>query len=200
MSPVSQNPLHRRGIRTKKPTQPTGGRLPTSCPLTPTINPCQLMKKLILPLLLTVTSFAGCAKDTRPKDFPPLFPCAITITQDGKPLEGATVNLVPMEGTDSKYQASATTGADGKAVIKTYGYDGTPAGKFKVCVWKTLTESGGKTTDGYGEEIDAPGIEYRTVEEIYSDAKTTPHEIEVVGKDTAPVSFDVGKSVKIKKN
>jgi len=155
---------------------------------------------MTLAFMFAVLSLCGCGSNSsKPSDLPPLFPCAITITQDGKPLEGATVNLVPMEGTDSKYQASATTDADGKAVIKTYGYDGSPAGKFRVCVWKTLTESGGKTIDGYGEEVEAPGIEYRLVDVKYFDAKTTPHEIEIIGKDTLPATFDVGKAIKEKK-
>ena len=154
------------------------------------------MKKIVISFMLAAVLITGCAKDNRPSDLPPLYPCAITITQEGEPLNGATVSLFAVEGTSSKYQPSGITDANGKATLMTYGFEGAPAGKYKVCVRKTIIEDGGKTLDGYGEEIDAPGIEYRAVEQEYSDVATTPHEIEISNKRTPPHTFDVGKAVK----
>ena len=161
------------------------------------------MNKLIIVLIILtgIVVLTGCAKnDSRPKDLPPLFACYLTITQGGSPLAGATVNLISIDGTNAKYQASSITDANGKAVVTTYGFNGVPAGKYKVCVRKTVVEGVTKVTDSYGDLVDSPGTEYRTVDPLYSDEKTTPHEIEIV-EQKAPqsASFDVGKPVKIKK-
>ena len=159
------------------------------------------MNKIIIASLLTIPFIIGCGGDSsRPTDLPPLFPCVVTITQDGQPLDGATVSFASADtSAGAKYQATAITDDTGKAVATTYGFDGVPAGKYKVCVWKTLTEPGKQIRDGYGDLVDAPGTEYRTVDPKYSFADSTPHEIEIVGKGTPPASFDVGKPVKIKK-
>lgn len=158
------------------------------------------MKHSIISLTLIIISFTGCGRnDSRPKDLPPLVPCAVTITQDGQPLSGATVSFVPVDAAAAKYQASAITDDTGKAVATTYGFNGVPVGKYKVCVWKTLTEGVTQVMDGYGDMVDSPGIEYRTVELLYSDSQTTPLEIEITSKKTPLMSFDVGKPVKIRK-
>ena len=158
------------------------------------------MNKIIIASLLTIPFIIGCGGDSsRPKDLPPLFPCVVTITQDGQPLGGATVSFDPVDTGNAKYQASSITDDTGKAVATTYGFEGVPAGKYKVCVRKTLVEPGKQIRDGYGDLVDAPGTEYRTVDPKYSYADSTPHEIEIVGKGTPPASFDVGKPVKIKK-
>lgn len=150
--------------------------------------------------MLASLLFAGCSGDSsRPKDLPPLFPAEITITQQGTPLAGATVALVAFGGTSSVYYPAGITDESGKAVISTYGFNGAPAGTYKVTVRKTIVDDVKKVIDAYGDMVDGIGIEYRTVERQYSDAETTPHEIEIVGKSTPPALFDVGKPVKIKK-
>ena len=157
---------------------------------------------IALIILTGIAIFTGCGKDdTRPKDLPPLFPCEITIIQDGNPLSGATARFVPMNAANAKYQAAAITDDTGKAVASTYGFDGVPAGKYKICVVKTVVEGVTKVTDSYGDLVDSPGTEYRTVDPQYSNEKTTPHEIEIAGgKQKTQASFDVGKPVKIKKS
>ena len=158
------------------------------------------MKKFIIPSILILISFTGCGGDTsRPKDLPPLYPCAVTITQDGKPLDGAVVNLVAFDKENAKYQASSVTDAAGKAIMSTYGFNGVPAGKYKVCIWKTITEGVKQYTNKDGELVNTEGTDYKTVESKYADAKTTPHEIEITGKGKkVEQTFDVGKPVKIK--
>jgi len=157
------------------------------------------MKKIIISFILVAALMTGCAKDNRPSDLPPLYPCAITITQDGSPLVGATVHLVPVAAENAKYQASTVTDEKGKAVLTTYGFDGVPAGRYKVCVWKTVVEGVTQITNSDGELVNTLGTEYRTVEREYSDATTTPHEIEITNKKMPPHSFDVGQAVKIQK-
>ncbi|MDR0327861.1 MAG: carboxypeptidase-like regulatory domain-containing protein [Planctomycetaceae bacterium] len=127
--------------------------------------------------LLAVISIAGCSnRVSRPNDLPELHPCTFTITQDGDPLDGAYVSLIPMEETNAKYQTSSVTNHEGKAAFATYGFNGVPAGKYKVCVRKVVGEEDG---------------EYQAVEPLYSDAEYTPHEIEITGKKMSAVSFDV---------
>lgn len=136
---------------------------------------------MIIMLLLTGLAAMGCSDRQRPGDLPKLYPCELTITQEGTPLSGANVTLFPAEETNAKYQASSITNSEGKATLKTYGFDGIPAGKYKVCVRKVI-----------GEE----NAEYQTVERQYSDSDKTPHEIEIIGGKTFQTSLDVGKAVK----
>jgi hypothetical protein len=52
-------------------------------------------------------------------------------------------------------------------------------------------EAGGKDLVSYKT--------YKTVEPQFSDAKTTPHELEITGKGKkTEVTFDVGKAVKVR--
>ena len=94
--------------------------------------------------------------------------------------------LIPMEGTQAKYQASANTDSSGKATLVTYGFDGVPAGKYKVCVRRVVSDEN-------------TGAEFQTVEREYSDPERTPHEIEITNKKMPPASFDVGKAIKERK-
>ncbi|MDR1491543.1 MAG: carboxypeptidase-like regulatory domain-containing protein [Planctomycetaceae bacterium] len=149
--------------------------------------------------ILTASLIAGCQDQSRPADLPTLFPCAILITQDGKPLDGAVVELVPVDAANAKYRASSATDADGKAVLTTYGFDGVPAGRYKVCVWKTVVEGVKQFTNADGETVNTNGVDYQTVEPQYSSAETTPHEINIADKKTPLISFDVGKPIKVKK-
>jgi len=150
--------------------------------------------------MLAVVSVTGCGKDSRPSDLPRLFPCAITITQEGNPLNGATVSLEPIDEANAKYRASSVTDDSGKAVVTTYGFDGVPAGRYKVCVWKTVIDDITQYRNSDGEMVNSNGTDYRTVERQYSDVATTPHEIEVTtGRGTTQATFDVGKPVKERK-
>ena len=85
----------------------------------------------------------GCAGEKTPPDMPKLQSTIITITQEGKPLEGANVQLVKKDDLNYKWLCGGTTTADGKCVVKTLGkYNGVPEGDFTVLVYKTVvTES-----------------------------------------------------------
>ena len=157
------------------------------------------MKKIIITLIVATLSVTGCSNDSRPNDLPPLFPCKITITQEGTPLGGATVTLEPQGMENTKYRSSSVTDDTGKAVLCTYGFPGVPAGKYKVCVVKYVIEDIKQFTNRDGELVNDDGIEYRTVKALYSDTKTTPHEIEITNKNTPLMSFDVGKPIREKK-
>ncbi len=158
------------------------------------------MKKTIafFAAILAVLTFGGCKKDNRPEDMPPLFSCVITVLQEGVPLDEAAVSFVPIDGgVDAKYRAVGIANDEGKATMKTYGFEGAPAGKYKVTVRKLVVEDGPTITNSDGEEVTMRGAEYQAVERKYMDAKTTPHEIEITAdKKTHEATFDVGKQIK----
>ncbi|MDR1925544.1 MAG: hypothetical protein LBQ66_14320 [Planctomycetaceae bacterium] len=142
----------------------------------------------------------GCSSSSRPADLPKLYPCKITITQDNSPLEGADVSLVPLEQSDGKWRSSAVTNESGIATMMTYGFKGSPAGKFKVVVTKNTNEDPEYSTDETGKkEIIGYASVYSTIEEQYTNPETTPHSIEIseTNKNTS-ANFDVGKATKYK--
>jgi len=167
------------------------------------------MQKFIVILLLSfsVTLF-GCSN--RPSGMPALYPCKITVTQDGTPLADASVVLVNISDTE-KGQAWAPMGktdSSGVAVMMTNAqYNGAAAGKYRIIVDKTETEP---SKLGPPPATDSPEYEawseksanedltqFSLVETVYSSSET-PHEIDV-GKGTNEKTVDVGKVVRIKR-
>lgn len=150
------------------------------------------MKKIcafIACALLAVSSL-GCKDNSRPADLPEdMTPCKITITQEGQPVEGVTVDLE--YSTDVKYTTSGTTDASGVAVMMTYGYAGAQQGVAKVRVDKLVTE--GASEGDYGE-AGTMGEDFYVVEEQYRSFDTTPLEI-TVGKKNVEETFEVGPAV-----
>jgi 5-hydroxyisourate hydrolase-like protein (transthyretin family) len=141
----------------------------------------------------------GCKDKPQPEDLPKLYPCIVTITQDGKPLEDAAVELIAEDQSNAKYQPVTKTDTEGKAVMSTYGYKGAPAGKYKVVISKKIDDDFVYGTSSTGDKEVQKYNTYRTVEPKYSDSKTTPHEIEVTGKEkTVEATFDVGKAIKVR--
>ncbi|MDR3232791.1 MAG: carboxypeptidase-like regulatory domain-containing protein [Planctomycetaceae bacterium] len=137
-------------------------------------------------LIISVTIITGCRNTSKPVDLPKLYPCTITITQEGVPLAGAMIELLPADGSSVKYRAVTVTGKDGKAAMATYRHSGVPVGKYKVIVDKDV------------EEGDVKPVIYRLVEKKFSSAETTPYEIEITGKGRVEKTFDVGKAVKVR--
>lgn len=69
---------------------------------------------------------AGC--DTTP----PLVPASGTINLDGKPLDGAVVRFVPVDG-EGAWIAEGTTDSQGRVQLRYGGTkDGAPVGHYKV--------------------------------------------------------------------
>ena len=137
-------------------------------------------------LLLLFFSFcsSGCGqKALKPEGLPDLFPCNITVTQDGSPKMGIAVMLYP-ENASITWPITGGTDAGGVAVMVTYGqFKGVPLGKYKVVLSKFAP----------GPTDDHPGFE--DVEEKFRSEKTTPLELEITsGK--VDYSIDAGKSVK----
>jgi hypothetical protein len=163
------------------------------------------MTAVILPILF----LTGCQqKISAPADLPRLSPCVITVTQDGTPLEDATVTLVSIGGS-KKWGPGAKTNASGVAEIYTNGfYKGAPAGKYKVIVGKTEVEPSkappapGPEDPGYDDWLKKYGNEvrpvYSLVEKKFTVADTTPLEVEIQEGKTLSTAADIGKKVREK--
>jgi hypothetical protein len=163
--------------------------------------------RLFIITLLGVCLFSGCTKTPRPVGFPTLYPCEITITQEGQPLENALVRLMPESGS-FEWIISSKTNASGVALFSTHAkYPGAPAGTFKVCVSK-IEEEPTKlppfNKDAPFEErmaweekyMNEKRQKYKFVKSEYNDVRKTPHSITVTkGKNRE--TFDVGEAVKI---
>jgi hypothetical protein len=154
--------------------------------------------------LLLLTGCGG-SSSPNPAGFPATVSCVLTITQEGSPLSGAMVTLTPSDGAKD-WLFSGTTDESGKAKIFTYGRaEGAPKGKYKVVITKGETDPS-KFTPPADENDTAAWTRYEQnamneklnsytlVERIYTDAATTPLELEITGKTAQ--TFDAGKKVR----
>ncbi|MGL4941833.1 MAG: hypothetical protein ACRC46_01420 [Thermoguttaceae bacterium] len=106
--------------------------------------------------------------------------------------------LISVDGTVN-YTSSGTTDDAGKATMRTYGYEGTPVGKYKVIVSKKEESGGRQITDTAGGTMTVGAVMYSFVDLLYADEATSTLEMEVTKTKTQnAVKFDVGAPVKIK--
>lgn len=84
--------------------------------------------------------FAGCNNDdpTRPAGMPSLKPCTVIVTEGGTPLHTTSVTLFSEDGTPSKWGSGGITDAAGKATLISRGFEGAPAGKYKVTLSRNV--------------------------------------------------------------
>ena len=161
----------------------------------------------LLLLYFCLIVLSGCKKENRPEGMPPLHSCRITVTQDGKPLEGANVGLYAQ---DAKWRSSGTTDVNGVADLVTQGqFKGAPEGSYKVTVSKeeivslATPEQLAAIEKAKAENpkwYDAPNIKQETwqlVEKQYTDKESTTLEL-IVSKGRNSETFDVGKAVRVK--
>ena len=162
--------------------------------------------RVFFALTLALCVLTGCQGKKRPDGLPELFPCVITIIQEGQPLDGALVQLIPESG-GTGWTVSGKTGTNGKANISTHAdFAGAPAGTYKVLVSKTemspsqFTEPAqdapqDEKTAYYNNISSEKRIKYTLVKPEFDDAKKTPLSITVAkGKNEA--TFDVGEAIK----
>jgi len=158
----------------------------------------------MLPLVAVVaTLFSGCAQEQKPDGLPDLYPCTLTLTQDGQPLAGATVQVLSADA-DGKWSAGGTTDEQGKVILVTYGkYQGVQAGKHKVVVSKQESDvpegemEAGIVVPGSGGGGTLP-TSYTLVEKEYTSQETTPLELEIVPDQDNDQTFECGKAIREK--
>ena len=167
-------------------------------------------RTVFLPLLLISILLAGCSGG--PAGMPPLFPCSITVTQEGVPLEGAVVRMVNLsdEAIGMAWTPIATTDANGVARMMTNAqYDGVAAGKYRIVVEKFESEP---SRLGPPPPVDSPEYEawshrsaaetraqYALVNSRYS-SSNSPHEVEITrgGRGANDHTIDVGVPVRVR--
>jgi hypothetical protein len=137
----------------------------------------------IVLFIFTGCNFGPAAPDGFPKK---LYPCELTILQNGTPLQGARVALLHQDENQKNWATSGISDTKGTVQLYTYGkWKGAPEGKFKVTVIKHLVE---------GPENKE--ITYTLIDEKFAEPETTPFELEIKGKTTQ--TFDVGAAIKKK--
>jgi hypothetical protein len=169
------------------------------------------MKKIVLffPMIIFLFLFSGCGTSNLPKDLPRLYPCEITVIQDGKPLEDAIVTLEFMDSSRPEngqlWFPMGATDSNGKAIVRSNAqYDGAPIGIYKILISKTKqgpSKYGSPPPQGtpqydQWEELVANELRpwFGLVEEKFNHAEQTPYEIEIQ-KSKNKLTVDVGKSV-----
>jgi len=144
----------------------------------------------------------GCGEKL-PADLPKLYPTRLVIIQDDKPLEGASVHLLPKD-TNSRWAAAGKTDSSGRVEFFTEGrYRGVPEGDYQVTVSKTFTEPS-QFDKARPDDIDYATWErmaaqekrdsYHLVDPVYDSRKTSPLELTVGPKQPKDRQIDVGKA------
>lgn len=137
---------------------------------------------------------------------PKLYPTTITVTQNGQPLENASVSLIPEDET-GKWAAGGDTDSSGRASLKTQGmYKGVAEGKYKVCVTKYEEDPSRLIAPDpndkaarvqYARDLQKEKRNtYHLIDPRYGNYETTDIVAEVVRGGNS-LSCDVGKSVRI---
>ena len=148
--------------------------------------------------LVGLISTAGCSGSSQPDGMPELQPLSMTVTQEGVPLEGATVQLIATDSSNSRWASGGVTNSEGQVSLKTLGqYEGVVPGTYKVTFYKMSVE-GDSSSAGEDDPSSSASTEaFLLVDPKYQAAATTPVEVEVAkGVDSLP-AIDVGAAVKV---
>ncbi|MDR2705442.1 MAG: hypothetical protein LBC02_06660 [Planctomycetaceae bacterium] len=163
-----------------------------------------LYKSILFGSVFSLTFvLSGCGDSSRPKDFPVLQPCTLTITQNGQGLADAFVMLYSVDPTNAKWVIAGNTDTNGKVVPKTHGkFLGVPVGEYKIVVTKTEQVKDETAQQIFDAETNTSSQKvdiYYLIDKIYTDVSTTPLTINIRnGKNDQ--TFDVGKPVRQKSN
>ena len=105
---------------------------------------------------------------------------------------------VDCDPSSTRWSAGGVSNASGEVKIQTLGmYDGAAVGKYKVTVYKMVTEGSSQDT------IDSPSSSsvvdsYMVVDLKYQSPETTPLEVEVTSSQLTMEPIDVGTPIKLK--
>ena len=150
---------------------------------------------LALLCALTLTLSTGCGQKM-PDGFPAVYPCTVTVTDAGKPVDNVTVTLAPLDGAVSgSFTTSGTTDGSGVATLSTvwgtFAKAGAPLGSSKVVLIKQFDLVNTKTPEelsmlnatdlqNYVKECEAERDKLgKAVPEVFRNVTSTPLEITV---------------------
>lgn len=147
-------------------------------------------------LVLLTVCVCGCGGKKKPDGFPKLYPCQITVKQEGVPLSKAMVVLFPEEDSNP-WSVGGGTNDNGVAEIYTHGdFAGAPVGNYKVTITKNVIEGAPSQTDLENPNFAGPmGTAYDYVDLQYKSRRTTPLRIEITAGKNAQ-EFDVGPAIR----
>lgn len=148
----------------------------------------------------------GCGEKL-PIGMPRLYPASVTIMQEGTPLAGAVVQLIPEDSANAQWGPGGMTDASGVAELRTNGpYKGAPLGTYKVVVSRSESDphphpeltAPGASREDLGKYM-AIGMRlkvYTYVESKYGSVETTPLRVEITAKGKN-YTIDAGKPIKV---
>jgi len=142
--------------------------------------------------------FVGCGGDGRPDGMPALHATALTFTQGGTPLADASITLSPNDDSLSQWSIGGVTNNRGVATIQTQGFNGVPAGTFRITVNKT---EGADAPATGPVDPDAPFVDTSNVRSFHVVApehrsrQTTQLTVEITPGRNAE-TFDLGPAVR----
>jgi len=146
----------------------------------------------------------GCG-ERLPAGMPRLYPASITVTQEGTPLAGALVQLIPEDPANAAWGPGGTTNQSGVVVLRTNGaYLGAPLGTYKVTVSKTEMEPHPNPELRGGSEEDLRRSlailrtlrTYSYVEPQYGSIRYTPLRIEITARERN-YTIDAGRKIRV---
>ena len=144
--------------------------------------------------------FVGCGGDGRPDGMPALHATALTFTQGNTPLADASVTLSPDDASLSQWSIGGVTNNRGVVTIQTNGFNGAPAGTFRITVNKTETE-GEAAPRTEPVDNDAPFVEtsnirsFQVVAAEHRSLATTQLTVEITPGRNAQ-TIDLGPAVR----
>ncbi|MDR0610799.1 MAG: hypothetical protein LBG58_11865 [Planctomycetaceae bacterium] len=147
-------------------------------------------------ILFSIGITLACNRVQKPNGLPKLFPCTITITQNGVPVQGILISLIDPDVTEC-WTVSGLTNTSGTATIRTHGnFVGAPSGVYKVTLSKTEKTGEYDTMSGTLPSQSVPLQIYSLIDTKYNDETTTPLKITVENKKVIE-KFEIGAGVRI---
>ncbi|MDR3181828.1 MAG: hypothetical protein LBT89_02740 [Planctomycetaceae bacterium] len=147
-----------------------------------------MTKHYITLTLLSLLLASGCGEKL-PDGMPKPYPVTIAIMQDGKPLEDASVTLMPKEALPNGYRWNAVGRTDswGNAATRTQGkYHGAVPGEYQVMISKVVFEEKNGQMEGY-QVVAMTYTGFSTPESITVEEKKNHKRIDVGSAVRVPV-------------
>ncbi len=134
---------------------------------------------------------------------PDLYPCTVTLSQGGEPLEGALIHCQSDDPKLIRWAVTGQTDAKGVAKIFTMGkYEGAPAGTYAVVVVKEETEGAASSTPvdiGETSTGDRSAPVFSLVSLEFTTKETTPLRITVEANGNSKFDLDCGEKTRVER-